>query len=233
MDSKKARILLVEDDVNLSFVVKDNLEMKGYEVHLRDDGEQGLEAFNDFKFDLCILDVMLPKMDGYGISQRIRKIDHDVPIIFLTAKSTKEDRLDGFKHGGDDYITKPFSIEELVYRIEVFLSRSRKSNSAVNKEETYSLNKYIFDYPSLSLAIDGEEKKLTQKEADLLKVLILNSDRVVKREELLELIWGNNDYFSGRSMDVFISKLRKYLREDDAVEIVNYHGIGFKLNVKN
>jgi DNA-binding response OmpR family regulator len=220
-----ARILLVEDDSSLGFVIKDNLGMKGYAVTLCTDGDSGLEAFQKEEFDLCIFDVMLPKKDGFALALKVRERNERIPILFVTAKSMLEDKVAGFTAGGDDYITKPFSMEELTLRIEVFLRRSNGQPAA----SLYKLGNYEFDPLNLRLTHPNGEKMLTQKEADVLKLLCLNKTRVLKREEILKAVWGDDDYFLGRSLDVFISKLRKYLKDDDTVEIVNYHGVGFKL----
>lgn len=224
-----ARILLVEDDPSLGYVIKDNLEINRFHVTLCDDGEKGWQAFCQAQFDICILDVMLPRKDGFSLAQSIRKQNEAVPIIFLTAKSLKEDRLEGFKIGGDDYMTKPFSIEELVLRIGVFLKRSQ---SVLIHKSNYELGEYSFDYNNLILNRGATPIQLTQKEADILKLFCLNRDRTLKREEILTTVWGDDDYFMGRSLDVFISKLRKYLKDDPQVEIINLHGIGFKLVVQ-
>jgi DNA-binding response OmpR family regulator len=221
------KILLVEDDPSLAFVIADNLRMKGYDVMLCTDGEAGEKMFDTQSFDLCIFDVMLPKMDGFTLARNVRRKNQKVPILFLTAKAMMEDKLEGFETGGDDYITKPFSLDELFCRIEVFI---RRSHEPVKADVSHlQLGKYIFDYTNLLLKQDGVEKTLTQKEADVLKLLYENRDHVLKREEILKSVWGDDDYFMGRSMDVFISKLRKYLREDPAIQIVNYHGVGFRL----
>lgn len=223
------RILLVEDDPNLGFVVKDNLQLKGYDVTLCCDGEAGERTFGEQGFDLCILDVMMPRKDGFTLARSIREKDQRVPILFVTAKSMLEDKLEGFKVGGDDYITKPFSVEELCLRIEVFL---RRSQDVERRNETFVIGAYRFDPKNLVLAHASGEKTLTQKESDVLSLLCNNQDRILKREEILKAVWGDDDYFLGRSLDVFISKLRKYLKEDATVQIVNYHGIGFRLEVK-
>jgi len=224
---KKATILLVEDDTNLGYVIKDNLDIKGYSVQLCEDGVMAWEAFNKKSYDLCILDIMLPKMDGFTLAKRIRSINDQVPILFLSAKSMKEDKVHGLKLGADDYITKPFSIEELLLRIEVFLRRSSRHD--LDQETHFEIGRYKFDYKNLCLHLDKEKKGLTKREADLLKHLCLNKEVVSKRAEILNRIWGDDDYFNGRSLDVFISKLRKYLKEDPSISIVNYHGVGFKL----
>jgi DNA-binding response OmpR family regulator len=226
MNGKK--ILLVEDDPNLGFVIKDNLIQKNFNVILCTDGEAGLKTFSREKFDLCILDVMLPKKDGFSLAQNIRLTDKEVPIIFLTAKAMIDDKLAGFKTGADDYITKPFNFDELVCRIEVFLRRN-SDEVQTSGEKVFTIGAFEFDYANLTLKNHDSRKTLTQKEAEVLRLLHLNRGRVLKREEILTQVWGDDDYFMGRSMDVFISKLRKYLREDPAIQIVNYHGVGFKL----
>jgi DNA-binding response OmpR family regulator len=223
------KILLVEDDPSLGFVIKDNLEMKGYQVTLCNDGETGETTFHQNTFDICILDVMMPRKDGFTVARNIRKKDQQVPILFVTAKSMLEDKAEGFSAGGDDYITKPFSVEELQMRIEVFL---RRSNGRENVDTVFKLGKFAFDSSNLTLGREGSMRTLTQKESDVLGLLCKNRDRVLKREEILKAVWGDDDYFLGRSMDVFISKLRKYLRDDPNVQIVNYHGIGFRLEIK-
>jgi DNA-binding response OmpR family regulator len=224
------KILLVEDDPSLGFVIKDNLSIKGYDVTLCKDGDEGENAFHSKPFNLCILDVMLPKKDGFTVAKNIRQVNKEIPILFLTAKSMTEDKLEGFKTGGDDYITKPFSLDELMYRIEVFL---RRSNGKIDQQEKlYHVGKFTFDPVNLTLKNSTYEKTLTQKEAEVLKLLFQNRDRVLKREEILKKVWGDDDYFMGRSMDVFISKLRKYLKEDPGIQIVNYHGVGFRLELR-
>lgn len=224
------RILLVEDDPSLGFVIKDNLSIKGYDVTLCTDGEQGERSFNSTQFDLCIFDVMLPRKDGFTLAREVRAKNKNIPILFLTAKSMTEDKLEGFQTGADDYITKPFSLEELYYRIEVFLRRS--SGSVPAAETTFTIGQFDFDYSRLVIRRNGMEKSLTQKEAEVLRFLCLNRERVLKREEILNQIWGDDDYFMGRSLDVFISKLRKYLRDDPTISIANYHGVGFRLEVQ-
>lgn len=224
-----ARILLVEDDPGLGFVIKDNLAMKGYEVTLCVDGEEGHQTFQQQTFDLCIFDVMMPKKDGFTLAQNIREINQEVPIFFVTAKSMLEDKIEGFTAGGDDYLVKPFSMEELCLRIEVFLRRARVRGPA---DEKYPLGDYTFDCCNLTLLHPKGTKVLTQKESDVLRLLYLHRERVLKREEILKTVWGDDDYFLGRSLDVFISKLRKYLKDDPSVEIVNYHGVGFRLELR-
>ncbi|MBS1951907.1 MAG: Two-component transcriptional response regulator, OmpR family [Cytophagales bacterium] len=224
-----AKILLVEDDPTLGYVIKDGLAHKGHDVILCKDGEQGILTFQQHPFDLCIFDVMMPKKDGFTLAKEIRTKNKHVPILFVTAKSMLEDKMEGFQVGGDDYITKPFSMEELALRIEVFL---RRTNGQVHVDEVFTIGKYSFDSKNFMLHHPAGEKVLTQKEAEVMKLLCHNRERVLKREEILKSVWGDDDYFMGRSLDVFISKLRKYLKDDSSVEIVNYHGVGFKLEVK-
>jgi two-component system, OmpR family, response regulator VicR len=228
--SEKSKILYLEDDETLSFVTKDNLEIHGYLFDHYLDGESAVDGFFNNAYDLCILDVMLPKMDGYAVAEKIRATDPNVPIIFLTAKSMKDDRLHGLRIGADDYMTKPFSIEELILKIEVFLRRKYVS---VSTNDQYKLGTYLFDYRNLILKSPTAERNLTQKEADLLKMLLDHKNNVLKRSLILEKLWGEDDYFLGRSMDVFISRLRKYLAEDPTIKLDNIHGVGFKLVVEN
>lgn len=223
------KVLLLEDDPNLGFVLQEFLEHKGYAVNLNEDGEKGLKEYHKEPFDICIVDIMMPKMDGFTFTKQVRKTDHQTPIIFLTAKSMKEDKLEGFKLGADDYITKPFSMEELEMRVEAVLRRSKGSKVHPEDKNQFEIGKYKFEYPTQKLEIEGQVQNLTTKEAELLKLLCLNKNRVLEREIALKLIWGNDNYFTGRSMDVFITKLRKYLREDPNLEIVNVHGTGYKL----
>lgn len=224
------RILLVEDDPSLGFVIKDNLSLRGYDVTLCKDGEAGEQSFLSDTFNLCIFDIMLPRKDGFALARSVRKTNATIPILFLSAKSLVEDKLEGFATGADDFITKPFSLEELLCRIEVFLRRSPVIDK---KESIVFLGQYAFDFLNLTLKTNGAEKTLTQKEAEVLKLLHQNRERVLKREEILKHVWGDDDYFMGRSMDVFISKLRKYLKDDPTVQIVNYHGVGFKLEARS
>lgn len=222
------KILLVEDDPGLGFVMKDNLETRGYEVTLCTDGDQGQLKFERQPFDLCIFDVMMPRKDGFTLAQAVRKTNEQVPILFVTAKSMLEDKILGFTAGGDDYIVKPFSMDELCLRIEVFLKRSAVHVDA-QQRPTFAIGSYIFDSQNYVLKHTTGDKTLTQKEAEVLRLLCKNKSRVMKREEILKTVWGSDDYFMGRSMDVFISKLRKYLKEDPSIQIVNYHGVGFRL----
>jgi len=231
---KKSRhkILLIEDDPNLGFILNENLELQGFKVKFCADGEEGLAAYHRDQFDLCLIDVMLPKKDGFALAREIRKMNRDIPIIFLTAKSLKDDRIEGFKIGGDDYITKPFSMEELVLRIQAVLKRTRSAAAEHKGKNIFAIGKYMFDYEQQNLQISGKPQKLTSKESELLKLLCLHLNDTLEREMALKLVWGADSYFNSRSMDVFISKLRKYLQEDENVEIMNVHGRGFKLVVK-
>ena len=224
-----ARILLAEDDPALGIVIKDSLEQNGYEVKLATDGNQAVEIFEEAAFDICLLDVMLPKKDGFDVAQSIRTQNAQTPILFLTAKAMEEDKIKGFKSGGDDYITKPFSMKELTLRIEVFLRRSGTKNDHPDKD--YAIGNFLFDYQNLTLSNKSETYQLTQKEALVLKYLCEHKSQVVKRTEILEAVWGSDDYFLGRSMDVFISRLRKYLKSDPAINIKNIHGVGFMLEI--
>jgi len=225
------KILLVEDDPNLGFVVKDNLMLRGYDVTLCKDGEQGEREFLSNNFQLCILDVMLPRKDGFSLARTIRTTNTDVPILFLTAKSMVGDKLEGFGTGADDYITKPFSLEELYCRLEVFLKRG-KTETIGTQSHLLSIGAYQFDSTNFKLIFQNKEKILTSREAEILKHLYHSRDRVLKREEILLAVWGDDDYFLGRSLDVFISKIRKYLKEDPRVQIINFHGVGFKLEIQ-
>ncbi len=222
-------ILLVEDDINLAFVIKDNLELAGYKVIAASDGLQADTTLRSGGFDLVLLDVNLPKIDGFTLAEDFRRMNQKVPILFLTARNQKEDRLQGFKIGGDDYISKPFSIEELLLRIEVFLRRSVDNPS--HKTGIYKIGNLSFDFANLSLLGDNLQHKLTQKEADILLFLVKHQNQIVKRADLLLSVWGKDDYFLGRSLDVFISRLRKYLVIDPKIEIENVHGIGFRLKL--
>ena len=230
-DTMRANIFYVEDDETLSFVTKDNLELQGFSITHCSDGKSAMQHIknNLSEMDLCILDVMLPEIDGFELAKSIRERNSQIPILFLTAKSLKEDRISGLKIGADDYITKPFSIEELILKIEIFLKRSK-----INTNHTATLFKvgqYNFDHKNLQLSVNDEQKTLTQKEADLLKLFVENKNEVLKRSHILEEVWGEDDYFLGRSLDVFISRLRKYLNQDDSLALKNIHGVGFKLEV--
>ncbi|WP_396146203.1 response regulator transcription factor [Flavobacterium sp.] len=225
----KYKILYAEDDETLAFLTKDNLEMH-YDVTHCTDGEMCLKAFKSEAFDICIFDIMMPKMDGFELAEKIRQLNADVPIIFLSAKTLKEDRIKGLRLGADDYIVKPFSIEELLLKIEIFLKRSQKNTTVENV--IYTVGKYQFDHKNYLVFTDSEKISLTQREAELLKLFLDNKNVVMKREEILKSLWGNDDYFMGRSLDVFISRLRKILANEKGITIENLHGIGFKFNVE-
>ncbi len=232
MSDQKPRILLVEDDTNLGFIIQDNLKLNKYQVNLYKDGESALHSFVNAQYDLCILDIMLPKKDGISLAQDIRKLNNQIPIIFLTAKSMTEDKIRGFKSGGDDYITKPFEYEELKLRIEAILKRtlSKTTGDDPLNRDVFDLLQYEFDAEAQLLTYaNQEEQKLTKKESELLKLLCQHQNKILTRELTLRTIWGNDDYFSGRSMDVFISKLRKYLSKEERIQILNVHGVGFKM----
>jgi DNA-binding response OmpR family regulator len=226
--TEKANILLVEDDLNLGFVIKDNLQEKGYKVSLHTDGEAGLQAFYKGVFDICILDVMMPKKDGFSLAEEIRKNNAQVPIVFLTAKSMEEDRIKGFRSGADDYVIKPFSMEEFILRLEAVLKRC--GTPVVQEKTVFNLGQILFDSQNMNLTSPEGVKKLTAKECGILLFLCKSMNEVVKREQLLKAIWGSNDYFLGRSMDVYITKLRKYLQHDPSLKIHTIHGVGFKLS---
>lgn len=228
----KTSILLVEDDKNLGFVIKDSLEIAGYSVVLREDGETGLEAFSQGIFDLIILDIMLPLKDGFTVAEEIRKKNLVVPVIFLTAKNMDQDKIRGFKIGADDYMTKPFSIEELKLRIEAILKRTSYAILSNDNAMIFAIGKFTFDYSNQVLKSSAGIRKLTRKESELLRLLCMNMNRLLPRELALKTIWGEDDYFMGRSMDVYITKLRKFLAEDASVSIINVHRTGFKLMVE-
>ncbi len=227
----KAHILLVEDDQNLGYVIQDNLELAGYKVHLVADGLIAQQNYQSQYYDLCILDVMLPKVDGFSLAAYIRQMDPAVPILFLTAKSMIEDKIHAFNKGADDYIVKPFDMQELLLRVQVFLRRSQTNLEITNHEE-YQIGIFDFDPSNLQLKHPGGVKKLTQKESDILRLLCQNQGQLLKREHILKSVWGDDDYFLGRSMDVFISKLRKYLKKDPNISINNHHGVGFQLHIR-
>ncbi|HRG88379.1 MAG TPA: response regulator transcription factor [Chitinophagales bacterium] len=228
--SNKKRILLVEDDTNLGNLLQDSLEIKNYEVVLKRNGEDAFNEFKAGKFDMCLLDVMMPKKDGFTLAKDIRRMNATVPIIFLTAKALKEDTIEGLKLGADDYITKPFSMEELILRMENIFKRLPKAEASTQNQ--FKIGSFDFDNTMRVLKIDGKELKLTTKESELLKMLAVYTDRILEREVALNAVWGTDSYFAGRSMDVYIAKLRKYLKDDPNVEILNIHGTGFKMIVK-
>ncbi len=221
------KILYVEDDPNLGFVTKDNLELEGYEIVHFQDGKEAWRSFSKEKYDLCLLDVMLPELDGFSLAEKIRKQNQQVPIIFLTAKTMQEDRITGLKIGGDDYVTKPFSIEELSLRIKIFLKR-KEVNKIIGGIGNWTIGSYSFDYQQLALQSSTKTEQLTHREAEVLKFLCERKNQIIKREEILTAIWGRDDYFLGRSLDVFVTRLRKMLAEDPTVKIENVHGIGFR-----
>ncbi len=224
------RILLVEDDENLGFVVSDLLQMNGYDVKWAKDGDEGLATHRSFNPHLSILDIMMPKKDGYTLGSELKTLNPQAPIIFLTARSMEEDRVKGFQTGADDYITKPFSNQEFLLRVKAILSRCYANTGHALKNE-FNLGAYVFEPSNLLLRINETEKKLTQKESDVLKLLCQHLNNTVERDLILSTAWGNVDYFTGRSLDVFISKLRKYLKEDTTISIENVHGVGFRLRV--
>lgn len=224
----KPKILLVEDDPNLGGLLKEFLEVKDFTVSLAIDGEKGLEVSQQLQFDLMILDIMMPRMDGFTLAKKIREVDEKVPIIFLTAKSLQEDKIEGFKIGADDYITKPFSMEELLYRIGAILKRFYQSDERENSG-VIEIGKYHYDYSKRSLKINDAINKLTSKENQLLNLLIEKRGETLSRSEALIKIWRVDNYFNSRSMDVYISKLRNHFSEDNSIEIINIHGEGFKI----
>ena len=224
-------ILLVEDDPNLGLVLQEYLQLKGgYQVTLCKDGEEGLKAFYQSEFNLCIFDVMMPKKDGFTLGREIRSINNEIPIIYATAKSMMEDKTEGFQLGADDYITKPFRIEELLLRIQAILKRVNMENSSKD-ERVFEIGEYSFDILTQTLSRSNQTIKISGKEAELLKLLCLRKNQILTREEALLKIWKDDSYFNGRSMDVYLSKIRKYLKEDPKIEILNVHGKGFKFFV--
>ncbi|AOC95694.1 MULTISPECIES: response regulator transcription factor [Flavobacterium] len=223
------KILYAEDDETLAFLTKDNLEQNHYEVIHCSDGKSALKIFEEEEFDICIFDIMMPKMDGFELAEAVRKIDLDVPIIFLSAKTLKEDRIKGLRLGADDYLVKPFSIEELLLKIEIFLKRSQKNIPTA--KTIYEVGKYQFDTKNFILFNDDEKVGLTQREAELLKLFLDHKNSVLKREQILTSLWGTDDYFMGRSLDVFISRLRKILANEQGISIENLHGIGFRFSI--
>lgn len=223
-------ILLVEDDPNLGSLLQEYLNAKGFDCDLETDGDKGLKAFLKKDYDLCALDVMMPIKDGFTLAKEIRNTNKNVPIIFLTAKALKEDKIEGFQSGADDYLTKPFSMEELLLRIKAILRRTKGGESVSKEKKHFEIGSLKFDFDRRTLKSEnGEEQKLTSKEADLLKLLCENMNDVLERSVALNKIWKDDSYFNARSMDVYITKLRKYLRADEKLEIVNMHGRGFKL----
>ena len=227
---QKTKLLLAEDDENLGLLLKEYLVAKGFEADLYPDGEAAYNGFMKEHYDICILDIMMPKKDGFTLAKDVRIVNPDIPIIFLTAKNLKDDVLEGFKLGADDYITKPFSMEELIFRLEAILRRTSQE-SKTSAQQVFTLGKYSFDTRKQILS-DGEKTvKLTTKESDLLKLLCQNANKVLERNYALKSIWIDDNYFNARSMDVYITKLRKHLKDESSVEIINVHGKGYKLIV--
>lgn len=225
------KILLAEDDPNLGTLLQEYLTIKGYETILAKDGDEALTKFVQQDYDLCIFDVMMPKKDGFTLAKEVRMSDKDTPIIFLTAKAMKEDTLQGFKLGADDYMTKPFSMEELLARLQAVLRRSQKVEFQNEKISNFTIRDFAFDAEKQVLVRDGVSQKLTVKESALLKLLCENMGKPVSRSFALKMVWGDDTYFNARSMDVYITKLRKFLKEEPEIQIVNLHGEGFKLIV--
>ena len=232
MENKKAHILLCEDDLNLGNVLKNYLELNDYDVTLERDGRLGLAAFQRDKFDLCLLDVMMPHMDGFTLAEEIRDIDPEVPLFFLSAKTMKDDIIQGYKLGADDYITKPFDSEVLLLKIKAILKRNEEVNKE-NENKEYDLASYHFNPKLRQLIQKDSVYTLSPKESELLKMLSEHLNDLLPRDQALKKIWGSDTYFNGRSMDVYIAKLRKYLKDDDNIEIVNIHGNGFRLVVRD
>lgn len=230
MFKDKINILLAEDDLNLGVLLVDFLETEGYIVKLCKDGEIALKAFQNQSFDICLLDVMMPNMDGFTLAREIKIKAKNIPIIFITAKSLKEDKLIGYDLGADDYITKPFDEEELLWKIKAVIRRVPESKNNI-KQDIISIGKYEFDFNNQSLSINGKTQRITEKESDILNYLSQHRNHIIKREAMLKELWGENDYFLGRSLDVFISKMRRYLKEDSTITIENVFGVGFIFNV--
>jgi DNA-binding response OmpR family regulator len=231
MSKNPFNILLAEDDLHLGILLVDYLESEGFQVKLCKDGELALKAFRAQKFDLCLLDVMMPKMDGFSLAGEIRKTDCVLPIIFITARSLKDDKLKGYDLGADDYIVKPFDEEELLWKIKALVRRIPADKKAT-QQMVLQLGKYQFDIHNQSLSLNGKTKRITGRECDILAYLVSRQNQLVKREELLINLWGENDYFFGRSLDVFITKIRKYLKDDPNLKIENVFGVGFLLKVE-
>ncbi|CAD7802735.1 Response regulator MprA [Chryseobacterium aquaeductus] len=225
---EKPRILYAEDDKTIAFLIQDSLEVY-YEIEHFADGKSALKAFDTQSFDICLLDIMMPEINGFDLAKHIRSKNSEIPIIFISAKALKEDRIKGLKIGADDYLVKPFSIEELILKIEIFLKRSKKTSSALEK---YTVGKYNFNPKNYTLQDTENTISLTQRESDLLLYFINHKNTVLKRQDILKAIWGDDDYFMGRSLDVFISRLRKILAEQENISIENLHGIGFRFSEK-
>lgn len=230
MSKEKLKILLAEDDLNIGVLLVDYLETEGFDVKLCKDGELALKAFQTNGFDLCLFDVMMPKLDGFSLAKIVRSKNKKIPLIFITARSLKEDKLKGYDLHADDYLTKPFDEEELLWKIKAVIRRIPE-NKAEKKTESTALGNYIFDFNNQSLILNGQIKRITEKESDILNYLSENRNKVIKRDEMLKTLWGESDYFFGRSLDVFITKIRKYLKEDPTLSIENVFGVGFIFNV--
>ncbi|PWJ39966.1 response regulator transcription factor [Sediminitomix flava] len=231
------KILLVEDDRIIASLVKKYLDVRGYVVHHCEDGVSGLKEFQKFKFDLCILDVMMPHKDGYALAEEIRAVDQYIPILFMSSNNLPKDKIKAFHIGADDYITKPVNVEELLLRIEVILKRQKQEpkvdQTKVENQSEINIGSYILDFPYQKLSHGEETRRLTTREAELLRFLYLHKNSLIKREYILQEVWGDDDYYKGRSLDVFMSRLRKYLKDDPSIEILNVHGIGFKFLVSD
>lgn len=230
MAERKYRILLAEDDLNLGFLLVEYLDSEGFDVKLYKDGEMAFNAFKSNDFDLCLLDVMLPRMDGFSLAASIRARSRDIPLLFISAKALKEDKLKAYGLGADDYITKPFDEEELVWKLKAVVRRLNNGESH-NDGPLLNIGSYVFDYKNQCLKLGSEIKRITVKEAEVLRYLCNHKNKVIKREEMLVSIWGKNDYFLGRSLDVFITKIRKYLKEDPGIRVENVFGVGFEFHV--
>ncbi len=224
---KKMRIILSEDDENLGSLLREYLIAKGYDTDLYPDGDAAFKGFQKNQYDLCIFDVMMPKKDGFTLAKDVRMINSEIPIIFLTAKNMKEDVIEGFRIGADDYMTKPFSMEELIFRIEAILRRTL--GEADNTQVIFALGRFTFDARKQTLSDVNDTTKLTTKESELLRLLCVNANKVLERNYALKTIWVDDNYFNARSMDVYITKLRKHLKDEEGIEIINIHGKGYKL----
>ncbi len=229
MEKNQINILLAEDDRNLGNILKNYLDAKGYSTLLCVNGQEAVDAFHTKEFDFCILDIMMPVKDGFTVAREIRAANAKVPILFLTAKALQEDKLKGFEAGADDYITKPFSMEELLLRMHAILRRTEEPRKTASRENQFTIGQYTFDFNRQILSIRGREQKLTSKESGLLRLLCTHPNEVLDRSVALNQLWNDDSYFNARSMDVYIAKLRKYLKDDPRVELINVHGIGFKL----
>ncbi len=231
MSKERFKILLAEDDLNLGLLLVDYLDAEGFDVRLCKDGDLALKTFKNNTYDLCLLDVMMPKMDGFALASGIRLLDSNIPIIFISAKNLKEDKLQGYGLGADDYITKPFDEEELLWKMKAVIRRIPE-NKTDQKQEKVSIGRFTFDFCNQALTLNGIVKRITVRESEILKYLSEHRNHVIKREEMLKVLWGKNDYFFGRSLDVFITKIRKYLKEDPKLNIENVFGVGFIFNVE-